>query len=377
MTPGAAQVDRLRSLEDGPRALFDVVAAGASAISCLDSLLRGPTESVPQPRRLAAEALGAIGGAAALDALLAALDDSGTRELDPVLRLSEDAVLASIAEQLATAGERRAVEKLIALLAQHPHAGCVRALDRLGDARAIPVLTACLRDDFARGPAIEALRRFGRTAGAELSRCLLSPLIVRGYEGSSSIAARCAAAELIAEAAVVRLPLAWAMFDAQRSVRVRAALALTRSPDETRAVAPALIEALDSSDWVSLESIRQALLRLGPELVPLLVPVIREVTSPLQQVRAIDLLGRVAAVAELATLHAHPSSLAREAAAAALGSIATAESTHALRGFLQDPEGEVRLAALQALADRDPRVRRAARTLFRSRSRVRSIFPRN
>lgn len=53
-------VARLRDLEAGQRALAGVVALGGLAVSALEGLLRGRSESVSQPRRLAAIALGMI-----------------------------------------------------------------------------------------------------------------------------------------------------------------------------------------------------------------------------------------------------------------------------------------------------------------------------
>ncbi len=394
MAPGSgneieAAVERLRSIEEGPRAFFDVVSAGDAAIPALVTMLRGASESVPQPRRLAAEALGSIGTAAAREALVAALVDSGTRRLDPVLRLAEDVVLDAIAARLAILNEHRAVEPLIALLRERPHAGCARALGRLAGREAIPVLVACLSEDFARSPAADALRRLGVDAGDALARALIRVTAADEVEGSSSIQGRCTAADLLGEIGNLTVPLVWALFDRERPVRLHAALALAgRGKDEAEAIAPILLELLEEADWTDVDRIHKALLELGPELIPLLIRDIRHSEGVPRQMRAIELLAATGSASQVASFVDHPQPSVRAAAIRALDRFPEAKLAHLQQHALRDRSAEVRLAALHSLAqrdalplvcalhllaDRDASVRRRARAVLRASTK--RFFP--
>lgn len=196
-------VDRLRSLEDGPRAFFAVWGLGTMAVPALSALLSGPTESVDQPRRLAAEALAAIGGSAAADALLTALEDSAARDarLPPVLREAEAGVLLSLAGALASLKDSRAPDALSRILAERCHAGCLTALASFRDTRAVGFAARCLRDGVMSAQAAEVLRLYGPTSLPALTETVASPTIVHGAEPPTSVAGRALAATLLGELA--------------------------------------------------------------------------------------------------------------------------------------------------------------------------------
>jgi hypothetical protein len=67
-----SEVSRLLNLHEGPGALANVVALGGAAIPALEHLLRGPSQAVYHPRCWAADALAAIGGSQAIQALVRA-----------------------------------------------------------------------------------------------------------------------------------------------------------------------------------------------------------------------------------------------------------------------------------------------------------------
>jgi HEAT repeat protein len=82
----------LDDLSRNREALVLLILQGERAVPVLAEVLMGPPSSIPGARCLAAEGLGAIGGEAAISALIRALTLHDMRRLDPVLRLAEEAV---------------------------------------------------------------------------------------------------------------------------------------------------------------------------------------------------------------------------------------------------------------------------------------------
>lgn len=325
----AQQVARLRQLKGGVRAFGDVVALGRAAIPALEAVLREPSSPIFQPRCLAADALRAIGGEDALQALLRALADSLARELSPVLLEAEKAVMNGVAENLGRFADERVADALLDALERRPFPEVARALGRLGDARAIPLLVECLHDDVARDAAMEALRSLGERALPQLQRALLCPRITHGFEGPTRIAGRAAAATLLQEIGGDRLylPLLWALGDAQPEVRLAAALALAAGGEleATRPALPVLVEALGSESWLPASF----------------------------AARALALAGRPALEAVLPWLEARPTSpeesRRRLRAVDAVAALKDAEGLRALGKLAEDEDGALRLAAVDAL----------------------------
>jgi HEAT repeat protein len=377
-------VGRLRSLVEGPAAFFEVLSLGEAAVPALRALLLGPTESVPQPRCLAADALAALGGDDVEQTLVDALWDSAMRRLDPVLRGAEDVVLNRIALHLGSARSPRASETLLAILRARPLAGCARALGRLHDPRALPLLARCLLDDFAREAAEEALRAFGQSAVPHLTRILLRPCAEHDLEGSSGRRGRAAAATLLGEIGgpATPLPLAWALFDSALEVRVACALALgSWGAEEALVVGPFVAQVAHEVDWPDLERLGALLRGLGPPAVFLVRPMLRQGTVGESGRRlklwALSLVAEVGGDEALEALRAvadDPDAQVRYAAVGALGG--RVGSVSALEGFAGDPEpmvrrrvvAELRVCGRQAIPtlrqlnkDRDPKTRQAAR----------------
>jgi HEAT repeat protein len=354
-----AVVARLRDLTEGPRVLGDVVALGPAAVSALERLLRGRTESVSQPRCLAADALALIGGEGARAALVRALADALGRRPDPVLRQAETAVVNCIAEHLGALGERRATDLLLTALDAHPYRGCVRALGRLREPRAIPRLVECLNDDLAREVAREALRAFGREPVPRLAGLLGAPRVEHGVEGSSRVAGRAAAATLLGELGGPEAvaPLGAALNDAEREVRVAAAVALVRGGvAQTRGPAlAALLEALGDERWERAEPAIEALVELGAA-APLCALARRAASgaeAARRRLRVIETLGRMppdpGIAQELGRLARVEDARVRAAAVAALGRRSGPAAVAGLGAFAGDPEGDIRLLLATAL----------------------------
>jgi HEAT repeat protein len=263
-------VNGLSSLVDGPRILLDVVTCGVRAVRPLAELLRGHSVSVFQPRMLAADALGMIGGPVALEALVAGLHDSMTRRLDPVLRHAEDAVVDVISRQLARFPDVCATEALLEALRRHPYPGCVEALGRRGDSRVLPLLVERLHDDFSRAAAMDAIRFIGPPAEQALLSALQTSLQPFGREPPSRVAGRAAAAALLGELKCesAETALLEALSDAEAEVREAAAVALVVNyKTDQRTPIAILIDALASENWLRVDAASEALLAAGESAI--------------------------------------------------------------------------------------------------------------
>ncbi len=109
----AALVRGLHDLQRG-RAVQLRLALGWDAVDPLGEFLLGPPAPHPQPRMLAAEALGAIGGSRAARILATTLTAIDLASLPPSYRLSGDAVRNRAARELGR--DTRAVASLVECL---------------------------------------------------------------------------------------------------------------------------------------------------------------------------------------------------------------------------------------------------------------------
>lgn len=279
------QVGLLNDLRQGPAHYGDLVAAGEAVVSPLEALLRGPTETVEQPRQLAAEILGDIAGngcEAAACALHRALEDSLARWLSPQLQESEDLIASIMARCLGRVGARDALASLMRGLRQRRLPGCAEALGLLQHAPAIPALIDCLQDDVARPDAMAALRRFGPAAVP-----LLADWLQRWKDdpGQTNVLARVSVAQLLGgicseEAGTL---LSQLLGDGILPVRRAAAAALLRSAPSAPAVERAigiLVDTLEDDDWqaaaAAADGLREAVAGLGSKVVAALDARIRE-----------------------------------------------------------------------------------------------------
>ncbi len=358
-------IERLKNLHEGPLVLPDVIRLGPAAVPGLESILRGPSQAVPHSRCLAADALGAIGGPVAAAALVRALRDSVTRTLDFVSFEAERVVVDRIADHLSAYRDAEVIEALLDALRLHPYPACARALGRLKDPRAIPLLNECLHDDAARPAAVDALRQFGHDACAPLIRTLIEPRIRQGPEAPSSIDARVAAARLLgglvqtAVAPAVEIALHAALGDRQRTVRIEAAMALAQCGGKAAPEAAMLLAiGLDQADWAQAERMMNTLALLGSVAEKIVAPLIAGPTddeaSRRRIARAAIVAGRIdapSAVAPLAALARAGDRRLRLTAITALGRIHTATRS-ALERFLLDREALIRRRAVRALRER-------------------------
>jgi HEAT repeat protein len=233
----------LDDLSRNREALTLLILQGERAVPVLAQVLLGPPSSIPDARCLAAEGLGAIGGEAAVSALIRVLTLHDIRRLDPVLRLSEGAVRNRAAEQLGKIGSRRAVEPLLYALAHEGVREAMGALARFGEERAIPHLVRRLEDPCDRAAAAEALLTFGGAAVSALAATLGERRPSPDDEAPVSIERRAEAARLlgiIGDGPVVARLVA-CLDDPAAAVRLEAALALAaltaaEAPDRALAI---------------------------------------------------------------------------------------------------------------------------------------------
>jgi len=146
---------------------LELIYFGKAAVEPLISfLLSGPANG-HEPRCLAAETLGVIGGEDAIDGLITALL-THCDVPDPVKALAEEAVKNCICHALQKLGERNNVEPLLIALERYHLVGAAEALAEFGEQRAIPILMGLLEDSFKRTRISYAILKFGINAIDEL-----------------------------------------------------------------------------------------------------------------------------------------------------------------------------------------------------------------
>jgi HEAT repeat protein len=359
--PPGLPVDLVHGLDDLQRGLefqLRLICLGEAAVEPLGGFLLGPPSLHPQPRMLAAEALGAIGGPAATEVLITALGVGNLASLPLVYRLSEEAVRNQVARELGRMGDRVAVEPLLDALARSHLIEAGAALLAFGEPRAIPLLVECLDDDFLRERAAFLLFEYRRDA---------VPGLIAGLEGlaenetlrSAERRATCARVLGYIADPSADLPLRAHLADGQRPVRVAAAVALAHlcGRGAGRDVVAPLIEGLEAGDARFIDDCSEALAEIGAVAVPSILEALtlgaerderQGERMPTAGVRAMArTLGQIedAGVKALTTLSEHPCCFLRALAVAHLGRT--------------DPEGAVAVIS-RALRDKDQRVRRTA-----------------
>ena len=223
----------LDDLSRNREALTLLILQGERAIPFLAEVLLGPPSPIPDARCLAAEGLGAIGGEAAMSALIRALTLHDMRRLDPVLRLAEEAVRNRAAEQLGKVGDGRAVEPLLYALAHERVREAMGALARFKEERAMPHIVRRLEDPCDRAAAADALLAFGRAAGPVLVATLHERRPSPDDEAPMSIERRAEAGRLlglVGDRSVVP-QLCSCLDDPAAAVQLEAGLALAALTD--------------------------------------------------------------------------------------------------------------------------------------------------
>jgi HEAT repeat protein len=333
----SVSVERLRNLHDGQEAIPAIVSQGPAAIPSLEALLREPSQALPHTRCWAADALAAIGGPLAIQALTRALQDLSKRRLAPVPHEAEGVIIHCVAEHLSSSTDPAIATTLLQALRDRPNSGCIRALGRLGEPRAIPEFVRCLADDAVRGAAIDALRRLGSRSAfplaqmlsqsvaseslspSQLDGCVAAAELLGDWVGRHTIA--CDAAEVLSRNVLVECPA-----DGRRRVRVAAAIALSHgTSDQIARVFRVLIDALDEPDWRLAERTSQAISRFG--LI---------CQNGLMSVATDPRAGQAGRVRRLR-------------AVSLLGSLDVSSTVPVLLDLLHDQDREIRVAAVRAL----------------------------
>jgi hypothetical protein len=182
-----AAITRLMSLHDGDRGVIDVIACGRAAIPALHSILQSRDHSgIFETRRRAVEALEALKAYDTLREFLSAPQDIA----DPVERTGEDAVVNAAARVLGRLGDTRDMPLLFGLLRARPLAGVIEAAGRFRQISTLPPFIDALGDDFTRGAAEDAIRRFGVRARKALLEAAVSPVMIQGRETTASVSRR-------------------------------------------------------------------------------------------------------------------------------------------------------------------------------------------
>jgi hypothetical protein len=182
-----AAITRLMSLHDGDAGVIDAIACGRGAIPALHSILTSRDHSgIFEIRRRAVEALEGLKAHDVLRDYLAAPQEIA----DPVERTGEDAVINAAARALGRVGDTRDMPLLFGLLRTRPLAGVIEAAGRFRQISTLPHFIEALGDDFTRGAAETAIRRFGARARKVLLEAALAPVMVQGRETNASIGRR-------------------------------------------------------------------------------------------------------------------------------------------------------------------------------------------
>jgi len=330
---------------------------GAQALEALLLSLREDRDGLV--RAYAAMSLGQIGGVPALEALVTALREDRDRMVRTYAAMS-----------LGRTGEPQAVEALMATLKDKDEDEAVcrmaigalgwiwdlpplirlsdrdatvrqeaaAALGRLGDKRAIEPLLAILRDRD------EGVRR---GAISSLGQIWDLPQLVRLGDDEADIW-QDAAADLgqLRDGRAVE-PLIAALQDSNAAVRWAAAKALGYLSDE-RAVQP-LIEALDDENKYVRQGAGEALQRLAPLAMRHLIAALRDSNYWFRRRKAAETLARIGEPRSLIGALRHGDRHVRRSAAEALVQRGDSQAVEPLIGALQDEDHYVRRKAAEAL----------------------------
>jgi HEAT repeat protein len=252
-----------------------LILQGEAAVESLIEFLLGPPSLHAEPRCLAAEALGIIGGDRAVEGLMQALTVNDVSSTGPAIQLAEETVRNWVAGQLDNLGDRRAIPALLNALRRFHLTNAATALARFGVVEAIPEIVSGLEDDFIRDRLIVALRMFGRAAVP----CLMETLFAKRHfdldEHPTSIRRRACAARLLGEFhdSAANAALSVLLTDNAGPVRFEAALALLAQgeagkPEQADELISLLLGGLDTEDFDATLRCRDALCAAGSVALP-------------------------------------------------------------------------------------------------------------
>jgi HEAT repeat protein len=307
---------RLDDLSRNREALALLVLQGERAVPVLAEVLLGPPSSIPDARCLAAEGLGAVGGEAAVSALIRVLSLHELHGLDPVLRLAEEAIRNRAAEQLGKIGDHRAVEPLLSALAHGGLREAMAALARFGEVSAIPHIASRLEDPCDRAAAADALVTFGTMAVSALTAALVERRPSPTDEAPVSIERRAEAARLLGilgDRPLIPI-LSACLEDPAGIVQLEVALALATllaadAPGHALAIIPqnlghpslpVQMRCLDALVTMGDRAIPHLMARGGPRLTAVAAP--RLPSQDALQVTVIEILERIGTEASVRAL---------------------------------------------------------------------------
>jgi HEAT repeat protein len=291
-------VEGLNNLANNAHVLLEVIKCGKKAVKPLVELLLSPPSIFSEPRCLAAEALGMIGGEEATEGLIQVLDLCDLDLLDPQVRFAEETVRNQAARQLGILGDKRAIEPLLECLRKNHSRGAAEALASFREERAIPYIIEMLEDDYAREAASNALLKFDKEAVLPLIETLTTQNFTRfKHETISSVKRRAEAARLLGEIGDPRAiqPLLKMLEDEKREVRLAAALSLLEigaNKDEITKAIPELIVGLNEGDWYTHTLCIDALCEFNLLALPHVKNALREEAVENARGEKINLSGR-------------------------------------------------------------------------------------
>ena len=329
----------------------------------------------PGEREKVCEALGRIGGSAAVAALshraahdpapgvraaaCRALGQIGDAEaIEPLFRLaleSEDTqVRAAACRALGQLGSEWVYRRMMEALADRRstvRAGAALTLGHIGDERATLRLLEAIADEDS-SVRLWVIQALGMLRSGEALEHLVSALRDEDWAVRREA---CIALGLIGSRTAIK-PLAAALKDGYSSVRRAACEALGRVG--TEAPVSALIKSLSDGDWAVRREACRALSRIRPDAA--VAPLLRalrdrdafvraasvEILGWIDKGKAGDVLARVVCDDEYSSV--------RRAACEALGRMVGDRYTSILRTALKDPSSSVRRSALRAICLRGP-----------------------
>lgn len=326
-----ALVGRLGDLHQVFLAQAKILAVGTAAVPALCDFLRATPPSVcAEPRVAAAECLGALGDEEARNALIGLLEQEPRRVADPAVRWAEGSVRSAAARALGRLREARAVPVLLRALERDRSIAAGEALADMEEALALPGLVACLEEP-EKARVIDAIVRFGRRAVPPLVVALGAPRRVAGREPPTSVERRACAAEILGRlrASEALAGLIGALDDPSPAVRSEAALAAAAiAADPPPEVSERLVEALGDADVERQARAQEALARLGDRALAALLAAVRGASGDAER----------------------PTATARSAAVKLLALLWQPEIVPALAPLLADEDPRLRLTAVRALA---------------------------
>jgi HEAT repeat protein len=270
-------VAQLNDLSINERVFLDILPFGQAAVPLLVELLLSKPSLHPQPRCLAAEALGILGGPDAVQGLVEVLTCNRLENLEPVLAMSEKAVKNRACLELGCLKAEEAIEALMRVLRENHLEGAARALTELRVKSAIPLLVECLEEDVIRTAGSECLLEFSQDSMGPLQETVTDRRLEDAVETNRSVARRAEAARLlgILQKENARGILRSLLWDKAGLVQLNAALALSQCGGETekKEALPILLIFLEKGNWLEQNLCDEAIQSLG---IPSLTGILEE-----------------------------------------------------------------------------------------------------